>query len=62
MSASDTGAQDELHTYADNIPLTLGAKEVEELAEVVHEAGELHPLGLPITTDGLRSLEEVLDL
>ena len=28
----------------------------------MHEAGDLHPLGLPIATDGLRCLEEVLDL
>ena len=62
MSASDTGAQDGLHTYADNIPLTLGAKEVEELAEIVNEARNLHPLRLSISADSLRGLKKVLDL
>ena len=28
----------------------------------MHEAGDLHPFGLPITTDGLCGLEKVLDL
>ena len=51
-----------MHTYADNIPLTLGAKEVEELAEIVNEARDLHPLRLAVPSDGLRRLQEVLNL
>lgn len=47
---------------ADDVPLPLGAKEAEELAEVMDEPGELHPVGLAVPPDRLGRLEEVLDL
>jgi hypothetical protein len=40
----------------------LRAKEIQKLAEVVYEPGDLHPFGLSVSPDGLGSLEEVLDL
>lgn len=50
------------NTYTDNVPLTLGAKEEEELPEVVNETSYLHPFRLTVSPDGLGSLEEVLNL
>lgn len=50
------------NTYADNVPLTLGAKEEEEFPEVVNETCYLHPFRLAVSPDGLSSLEEVLNL
>ena len=40
----------------------LGAEEVEQLAEVVHQPGDLHPLGLAVPTDSFGCLEEMLNL
>lgn len=40
----------------------LGAEEVEQLSEVMNEAGDLHPLRLAVPTNGLCGLQEVLDL
>jgi hypothetical protein len=40
----------------------LRAKEIQKLAEVVYEPGDLHPFGLSVSPDGLGSLKEVLDL
>lgn len=47
---------------ADDVPLALCVEEVEQLAQVVDETGELHPAGLAIAADGLGGLEKVLDL
>lgn len=47
---------------SDDIPLTLGVEEVEQLAQVVDETGQLHPAGLAVAADGLGGLQEVLDL
>ena len=40
----------------------LGPVEVEQLAKVVDETSNLHPLWLSISADGLGSLQSVLDL
>ena len=45
-----------------DVPLALGVEEEEELSEVVDEAGNLHPSWLAVTSDGLGTLEQMLDL
>ena len=48
---------------ADDVPLAgRTGKEVEELAEVVDEPGELHPAWLAIAAHGFGGLKEVFDL
>lgn len=50
---------------ADNVPLALRLevfKEDHELAQVVDEAGDLHPARLAVAADGLGRLQEVLNL
>ena len=49
-------------THADNVPLSLGAKEKEELADVMNKTRDLHPFRLAISPNGLSSLEEMLNL
>lgn len=46
----------------DDVPLPLGVVEEEEFAEIVDQAGELEPLGLSVSANGLGGLEQVLDL
>jgi pimeloyl-ACP methyl ester carboxylesterase len=43
-------------------PLPVAAKEVEQLAEIVDETGDLHPVGLAVLAHGLGGLQQVLDL
>jgi len=45
-----------------DVPLALGSKEEEKFSQVVHESGDLHPFRLPILSNGLRGLQQVLDL
>ena len=45
-----------------DIPLAAGTEEVQQLAQVVDETGQLHPARLAIAADGLCGLQEVLDL
>ena len=49
-------------SVAHDVPLAPRVEEVEQLAQVVDQAGELHPAGLAVAADGLGGLEEVLDL
>lgn len=51
------GADNEEDTYTDDVPLALRAEDVEELAEVMDKARDLHPLRLAVPTDGLGGLE-----
>lgn len=48
--------------YPNDIPLALAIKEVQELAEVVDKASDLHPLRLAISSDRLCCLEEMINL
>jgi hypothetical protein len=48
--------------YPNDIPLTLAIEEIQELAEVVDEASDLHPLRLAITSDRFCCLKEMIDL
>jgi hypothetical protein len=57
---AEAAANDE--RVADDVPLSLRAEEDEELAEVVHEPGDLHPVRLAVAPERLRRLEEVLEL
>lgn len=49
-------------TYAHDIPLSVTTEEIQKLAKVVNESGDLHPLRFAISSDGLRSLQQVLEL
>lgn len=49
-------------SVTNDIPLALCVEEVEQLAQVVDEAGQLHPAGLAVAADSFCGLEEVLDL
>ena len=51
-----------MNTHTDDVPLALGTEHEEQFSEIVHEAGDLHPFGLPITTHGLGGLKQVFDL
>ena len=46
----------------DNVPLAFGGEEIQQLAQVVDQARQLHPARLTVTTDGLGGLEQMLDL
>lgn len=56
----ELAAHDE--SVADNIPLTVGTEEAEKLAEIVDQTGELHPLGLAVSSNSLSCLKKVLNL
>ena len=47
---------------SDNVPLALRAKEEQEFSQVVNESGNLHPLRLSVSSDGLRGLQQVFNL
>ncbi len=61
-TSNNAEAHGQSQTYPDDVPLPLGAKEVEKLAEIMDEARDLHPLRLSISADSLRGLQEVFDL
>jgi hypothetical protein len=56
----ELAADDE--SVANDVPLALGSKEEQEFSQVVNEPCDLHPFGLSVPSDGLRSLQQVLDL
>jgi len=49
-------------TYADDVPLTLTAKEEQEFAEIVDKSGHLHPFWFAIPSDGFCCLQKMFDL
>ena len=57
---AELGSDDE--RVAHDVPLTLGAEEAQQLAEVMDQAGHLHPVGLAVSSDRLGRLQQVLNL
>lgn len=57
---AELGSDDE--RVAHDVPLTLGAEEAQQLAEIVDQARHLHPVRLAVPSDRLGRLEQVLDL
>lgn len=49
-------------SITDNVPLSIGAEEAEKFTEIVDKTGQLHPVGLAVTSDSLGSLEQVFNL
>lgn len=49
-------------SVTDNVPLTVGTEKAEELAEIVNQTSDLHPLGLAVSSNGLSGLKKMLDL
>lgn len=49
-------------SVTDNVPLTVGTEKAKELAEIVNQTSDLHPLGLAVSSNGLSGLKKVLDL
>lgn len=49
-------------SVSNDVPLALGSKEEQEFSQIVNEPGNLHPFGLSILPNGLRSLQQVLNL